>query len=70
MNRIKKSLSLPNKLYELSNIKKGQSFNDFGKLELNGKVKFLSYGNYLMKNKITTKEQRCRAIKNHYSNYN
>lgn len=70
MNRIKKSLSLPNKLYELSNIKKGNSFNDFDKLELDGKVKFLSYGNYLMKNKETTREQRCRAIKNHYSNYN
>ena len=70
MNRIRKSISLPNKIYELSNIKKGHSFNDFDKLELDGKVRFLSYGDYLMKNKITTKEQRCRAIKNHYSNYN
>lgn len=51
-----------------NNFLKGKSFSDFQNLELEGSVKYLSYGDYLEKNKNTTREQRQKAIKNYYYN--
>tara|TARA_B100000886_G_scaffold340067_1_gene307770 strand:- start:18606 stop:18785 length:180 start_codon:yes stop_codon:yes gene_type:complete len=53
-----------------NNIKKGKSFNDFQNLELKGKVKYLSYGEFLTLRKNTTREKRQIAIRNYYYNYN
>lgn len=67
MNKCKSLSSFETNIEKTKKIK---SFNDFENLILNGTVKFLSYGEYLMKNLETTRVQRQRAIKNHYSNYN
>lgn len=66
---MKKSSSLSKNL-ENAQIKKGCSFNDFQNLELKGCVKYLSFGQFLTIRKETTREERQRAIKNHYFNYN
>ena len=54
----------------INDIKKGKSFNDFQNLELKGKVKYLSYGEFLALRKNTTREKRQIAIRNYYYNYN
>tara|TARA_B100000035_G_scaffold308360_1_gene312897 strand:+ start:2682 stop:2861 length:180 start_codon:yes stop_codon:yes gene_type:complete len=53
----------------INEIKKGRSFNDFQNLELKGKVKYLSYGEFVTLKKNTTREKRQIAIRNHYYNY-
>lgn len=66
---MKKSISLPCILEEEENkIIKRQSFNDFFDLNLNGDVKYISYGQFLNIKKKTTREERQCAIKNHYYN--
>jgi len=68
---MKRSNSLPNYLdieYQ-QNIKKNKSFNNFCELDLKGCVKYLSYGQFLTVRKETTREERQKAIKNHYFNY-
>lgn len=57
------------KEYIVNLIKKGKSFNDFQNLELKGKVKYLSYGEFVTLKKNTTREKRQIAIRNHYYNY-
>ena len=49
--------------------KKLNSFSDFNKLIFKGDQKFLSYGEYLTKNKVTTRKKRRLMIKYHYSNF-
>lgn len=64
---MKKSNSISMNL-ENFQIIKYNSFNDFHELELKGSVKYLSYGQFLAIKKETTKDERRRAIKNHYYN--
>ena len=47
--------------------KKLNSFSEFNRLILKGDQKFLSYGEYLAKNKVTTRKKRRLIIKYHYS---
>ena len=65
---MKRSISISKNL-EKTPIKKGCSFNDFQNLELKGQVVYISYGQFLAIRKETTREERQRAIKNHYYNY-
>ena len=65
---MKKSNSIPMNL-ENFQIIKYDSFHDFHELELKGSVKYLSYGQFLTIKKETSRDERRRAIKNHYYNY-
>ena len=47
---------------------KSVSFNDFSKLILKGSQNFCTYGEYVAKNRNTTKEQRKLMISYHYKN--
>ena len=66
---IRRSKSLPVLSSITDNlVKTNISFNDFNKLNLEGKQNILSYGTFVSINKNSTKEKRRKVIKYFYQN--
>ena len=49
-------------------MKKNLTFNDFSLLTLKGEQKFLTYGEYVSKNRLSNREKRRLMITYHYKN--